>query len=60
MCPRGGDMAWNKPSEGAAKPTPKKPSAMRGIVAGAVVVCAAVAAFYFLFSADWQTLALWQ
>ena len=53
-------MAWNKPSEGAAKPTPKKPSAMRGIVAGAVVVCAAVAAFYFLFSADWQTLALWQ
>ena len=28
---------WNKPS-GTPKPAPKKPSAMRGVVAGLVVV----------------------
>lgn len=37
-------MAWNKPS-GAPKPVQKKPSAMRGVVAGAVVVVAAVLFF---------------
>lgn len=35
-------MAWNKPSA-APKPQPKKPSAMRGIAAGLVVVAVAVA-----------------
>ena len=35
-------MAWNKPS-GAPKPKPKKPSALRGIVAGLVVVALAAA-----------------
>ena len=40
---------WNKPS-GAAKPEPKKPSAMRGIIAGGVIVLAACAALFFLFS----------
>ena len=45
-------MAWNRPSEGAAKPAPKKPSAMRGILAGLVVVAAAVAAYFLLFSGD--------
>ena len=39
-------MAWNKPS-GAPKPVQKKPNAMRGIVAGAVVVIAAVLFFAF-------------
>lgn len=39
---------WNKPS-GAAKPVQKKPSAVRGIVAGIVVVLIALAgAWYFL------------
>lgn len=39
---------WNKPS-GAAKPVAKKPSALRGIVAGLVVVILALAgAWYFL------------
>ena len=41
-------MAWNRPSEGAAKPAPKKPSAMRGVVAGLVVVALA-AACVFIF-----------
>lgn len=39
---------WNKPS-GAAKPVQKKPSALRGIVAGLVVIVLALAgAWYFL------------
>lgn len=39
---------WNRPS-GAAKPVQKKPSALRGVVAGLVVVVLALAgAWYFL------------
>lgn len=45
-------MAWNKPSEGAAKPAPKKPSAMRGILAGLVVVCALGGLCLWLFSGN--------
>ena len=41
-------MAWNRPSEGAAKPEPKKPSAMRGVVAGLVVVAVAAAVALFM------------
>lgn len=42
-------MAWNRPSEGAAKPAPKKPSAWRGVVAGLVVVAVALGAVcYFM------------
>ena len=44
-------MSWNKPS-GAPKPEPKKPSAMRGIIAGGVIVLAACAALFFLFSGN--------
>lgn len=40
---------WNKPS-GPQKPAPKKPSALRGLVAGLVVVALAALAAYFLFS----------
>ena len=43
-------MAWNKPS-GAPKVAPKKkPSAMRGIVAGAVLVVALAAVCVWMFS----------
>ena len=42
-------MSWNR-SSGAAKPETKKPSAMRGVIAGGVIVLAACAAFFFLFS----------
>ena len=38
-------MAWNKPS-GAPKPVQKKPSALRGVVAGLVVVAAATACVF--------------
>lgn len=42
-------MAWNQSTGEATKPTPKKPSAMRGVIAGVVVVAAAVAvAIYFM------------
>lgn len=45
-------MSWNKPS-GAAQPTPKKkPSALRGVVAGAVVVVAVVAVFFAMSGKD--------
>ena len=42
-------MAWNRPSE-APKPAPKKPSAMRGVVAGLVVVCALGGLCLWMFS----------
>lgn len=42
-------MAWNKPSA-APKPQPKKPSALRGIIAGAVVVCALGGLCIWMFS----------
>ena len=40
-------MGWNRSSGAAARPTPKKPSALRGAVAG--VVCAGLAAAVALF-----------
>ena len=40
---------WNKPSA-APKPPKKKPSAMKGAVAGLVTVVALGAVFYFMFS----------
>ena len=49
-------MAWNRPSEGAAKPEPKKPSAMRGVVAGLVVVAVAFGAVcYFMIGGSQET-----
>ena len=49
-------MAWNRPSEGAAKPTPKKPSAWRGVVAGLVVVAVALGAVcYFMIGGSQET-----
>ena len=49
-------MAWNRPSEGAAKPAPKKPSAMRGVVAGLVVVAVALGAVcYFMIGGSQET-----
>ena len=44
-------MAWNKPSA-APKPQPKKPSAMRGIAAGLVVVAVAVACIVIFMGKD--------
>lgn len=45
-------MSWNKPS-GAPNPPPKKPSAMRGIVAGLVVAAiGAACVFFFLGRGD--------
>ena len=43
---------WNKPTPNAAKPATKKPNALRGALAGVVVVAALGAVFYFLFSGD--------
>ena len=45
-------MAWNQSTGEATKPTPKKPSALRGVIAGAVVVAAAVAIFFAMSGKD--------
>lgn len=45
-------MAWNKPTE-AARPAPRKsPSALRGLVAGLVVVAVAAGAYFVFLSGD--------
>lgn len=43
-------MAWNQSTGEAAKPTPKKPSALKGVIAGVIVVVAAIGAALFLMS----------
>lgn len=45
-------MAWNQSTGAAAKPQPKKPSAMRGVIAGVAVVAAAVAIFFAMSGKD--------
>ena len=46
-------MAWNRSEPGASQPTPKKkPSALHGVIAGAVVVAAAVAVFFVMSGKD--------
>lgn len=48
-----GGSGWNKPVDNQPRKAPKKPSAMRGVVAGLVVVALAAAAVcYVLFSGD--------
>ena len=41
---------WNRPQQNAPKTTPKKPNAMRGIVAGVVTVCALGGLCLWMFS----------
>ena len=41
---------WNRPQQGAPKPTPKKPSPVRGLVAGAVLVAAVIGCYFAFFS----------
>ena len=43
-------MAWNQSTGEAAKPQPKKPSALRGIIAGVVCACLAAAVVLFVLS----------
>ena len=41
---------WNRPQQGAPKPTPKKPSPVRGVIAGLVVVAAVCVAYFAFFN----------
>ena len=43
-------MAWNQSNGAAAKPQPKKPSALRGVIAGVVCACLAAAVAFFVLS----------
>ena len=43
-------MAWNQSTGAAAKPQPKKPSALRGVIAGVVCACLAAAVAFFVLS----------
>ena len=41
---------WNRPQQGAPKQTPKKPSPVRGVIAGLVVVAAVCVAYFAFFT----------
>ena len=43
-------MAWNQSTGEAAKPQPKKPGALRGVIAGVVCACLAATVAFFVLS----------